>query len=67
MDSSILAQQVQHFIGGRRVGAKGTEGGRMADVFDPASGQVARRVLLASRAGSWMTGQTIVVDGGSTS
>jgi malonate-semialdehyde dehydrogenase (acetylating)/methylmalonate-semialdehyde dehydrogenase len=46
MDSSILAGTVQHYIGGRRTGG----GGRTADVFDPATGGVARRVLLGARA-----------------
>ena len=50
MDTSILTQQVQHYIGGRRTGAKGDGTGRTAEVFDPATGQVARRVVLASRA-----------------
>ena len=50
MDSSVLTQTVQHYIGGRRTGTKVAKDGRTADVFDPATGQVARRVLLASRA-----------------
>jgi malonate-semialdehyde dehydrogenase (acetylating) / methylmalonate-semialdehyde dehydrogenase len=50
MDSSVLTQTVQHWIGGRRMGAKGPGEGRTADVFNPATGQVARRVLLGSRA-----------------
>ncbi len=38
---------VQHFIGGRRTTGEST---RRADVFNPATGQVARQVALASRA-----------------
>ena len=49
MDTSVLTQTVQHYIGGQRTGAAGG-GGRTADVFDPAVGKPARRVLLASRA-----------------
>jgi malonate-semialdehyde dehydrogenase (acetylating)/methylmalonate-semialdehyde dehydrogenase len=37
---------VQHFIGGKRV--EGSSG-RTADVFDPSTGQVARRVVLGNR------------------
>jgi malonate-semialdehyde dehydrogenase (acetylating)/methylmalonate-semialdehyde dehydrogenase len=45
MDSGVMTQTVQHWIGGRRTGT-----GRATDVFDPAAGQAARRVLLGSRA-----------------
>ena len=40
---------VQHVIGGQRSGGSGS-GGRFADVFNPATGQVARRVVLGTRA-----------------
>ena len=45
--SSDLADLVQHYIGGRRVSGASP---RTADVFNPATGQVARKVALASRA-----------------
>ena len=38
---------IQHVIGGRRSDGSG---GRMSDVFNPATGQVARRVVLGTRA-----------------
>jgi malonate-semialdehyde dehydrogenase (acetylating)/methylmalonate-semialdehyde dehydrogenase len=38
---------VQHVIGGKRVSGSGE---RRADVFDPATGQVARKVVLGTRA-----------------
>ncbi|MDA8251887.1 MAG: CoA-acylating methylmalonate-semialdehyde dehydrogenase [Rhodospirillales bacterium] len=38
---------VQHVIGGKRSNGSGS---RMADVFNPATGQVARRVVLGTRA-----------------
>ncbi len=38
---------VQHYIGGHRTSGAGT---RRADVFNPATGQVARQVVLAARA-----------------
>ena len=40
-------ETVAHYIGGRRVG---DSGGRTADVFNPATGEVARKVALASEA-----------------
>ncbi len=45
--SSDLADTVEHYIDNNRVAGTGT---RTADVFDPATGQVARRVKLANRA-----------------
>jgi malonate-semialdehyde dehydrogenase (acetylating)/methylmalonate-semialdehyde dehydrogenase len=42
-----MEQLVQHVIGGRRSNGTGT---RFADVFNPATGQVARRVALGTRA-----------------
>ena len=44
---SALDNIVQHFIGGVRTSGQGS---RAADVFNPATGQVARSVRLASRA-----------------
>ena len=44
---SGLAERVGHFIGGQLVVPAG---GRSADVFNPATGSVARQVALASRA-----------------
>ncbi len=44
---SLHGKLVQHFIGGRRSAG---EGARRADVFDPATGQVARQVVLGTRA-----------------
>jgi malonate-semialdehyde dehydrogenase (acetylating)/methylmalonate-semialdehyde dehydrogenase len=41
-------QQIGHFVGGARVG--GSNGGRAADVFNPATGEVQARVALAGRA-----------------
>jgi malonate-semialdehyde dehydrogenase (acetylating)/methylmalonate-semialdehyde dehydrogenase len=45
--SSDLADLVQHFVGGARVSGASA---RRADVFNPATGQVARQVVLASAA-----------------
>ncbi len=47
MSSVELADTVEHFIDNSRTAGTST---RKADVFDPATGQVARRVLLANRA-----------------
>jgi malonate-semialdehyde dehydrogenase (acetylating)/methylmalonate-semialdehyde dehydrogenase len=41
-------QQIGHFVGGARVG--GSNGGRAADVFNPATGEVQARIALAGRA-----------------
>ncbi len=40
-----MPEQVEHFIGGQRTGGRGD---RRADVFEPASGRVARQVVLGS-------------------
>jgi malonate-semialdehyde dehydrogenase (acetylating)/methylmalonate-semialdehyde dehydrogenase len=41
-------QQIGHFVGGARIGP--SNGGRAADVFNPATGEVQARVALAGRA-----------------
>ncbi len=40
-----MAEQVEHFIGGQRTAGRGD---RRADIFEPASGRVARQVTLGS-------------------
>ena len=40
-----MPEQVEHFIGGLRTGGRGE---RRADIFEPASGRVARQVVLGS-------------------
>ncbi len=40
-----MPEQVEHFIGGRRTAGRGE---RRADIFEPASGRVARQVVLGS-------------------
>jgi malonate-semialdehyde dehydrogenase (acetylating)/methylmalonate-semialdehyde dehydrogenase len=42
-----LSDLVQHFVAGKRTSGTGT---RRADIYNPATGQVARKVVLANRA-----------------
>jgi malonate-semialdehyde dehydrogenase (acetylating)/methylmalonate-semialdehyde dehydrogenase len=46
MIAGLMAELIQHWIGGRAVGSAGAH----QDVFNPATGQVTRQVLLASAA-----------------